>query len=422
MTTSRESHSRHSTQTLGALGLVVIALVSGLLIATYLKAFKPVVHVTVQADRAGLLLDKGARVRLSGVPVGEVRSTVLQPDGTVSIDVALDEGSADRVPSDVTAAIRGTTVFGSKFVDLQVPDQPTLGSQAFTQVAATRPIAEGAVIKARDVTIEANDVFAHGMKVLQAVKPSDLNSTLTSMSTALDGRGEKFGQFFSDWDGYLAEVDSHLPALEADLKSSRDVLRTYADVAPALISTADNFGNTSATLVANAGQLHELLVGVATAADAARTLLATLESPLEGVVRQWSTVSALGAEYAPEIGCVIHALHRHVQVFNPFFGSAGDHAFYAATGFLPSHEAYTLSKNRPKLVSGVGPACYPEDPTPAHVRFDDGTADVYSADATNQPVGPADNPVSLFEETFRSWFGDSGLHALLEALEKGPKQ
>jgi len=421
MTTSRQSHSRHSTQLLGAGGLVVIVLVSAMLIATYLKVFEPVVHVTVSADRAGLLLDKGARVRLSGVPVGEVRGTTLEPDGSVSIDVALDKGSAYRVPSDVTAQIRGTTVFGSKFVDLELPKEHPSKS-ALEQVAATSAIEDGAVIHAKDVTIEANDVFAHGMKVLQAVNPSELNSTLTAMSTAFDGRGEKFGQFFSDWNGYLKNLNSHLPALETDLKSSTTVLRTYADVAPALISAADHFGRTSSTLVANEQELHDVLVTVVTAAGAARTLLAAVESPLGAFITQWLPVTGLGAEYAPEIGCTIHSLHRYVKTFDPFFGGAGDHAFYAVTGFLPSQEPYTLSKNRPKLVRGVGPACYAEEPTPAHVNFDDGTSGVYSAAATNQPVKPADNPVSLYEETFRSWFGDSGLAALLDALPKGSRQ
>jgi phospholipid/cholesterol/gamma-HCH transport system substrate-binding protein len=422
MTTSRESHSRHSTQALGAIGLVAIALVSALLVATYLKTFKPVVHVTVQADRAGLLLDKGARVRLSGVPVGEVRSTKLQPDGTVRIDVALDEASAGSVPSDVTAAIRATTVFGSKFVDLEVPTRHVKGRTDLRPVASTTPIVAGALVKADDVTIEANDVFAHGMKVLQAVNPSELNSTLTAMSVALEGRGDKFGQFFSDWDSYLTRVDPHLSALESDLKSSATVLRTYADVAPELISTADNVGRTSATLVAHEEQLHDVLVNVVTAASAARTLLLAVRSPLEAFVTQWLPVTALGAEYAPEIGCVIHTLHRHVQIYNPFYGGAGDHTAYVNAGFLPSQEAYTASRNLPKLVSGVGPVCYPEEPSPPHLRFDDGTADIYSDAATHQPVGPSDNPVSLYEDTFRSWFGDSGLNALLEALEKGAKQ
>ncbi len=420
MTTARDSHSRHSTQLLGAAGLIVIALVAGLLIATYQKAFKPVVHVTVRADRAGLLLDKGARVRLSGVPVGEVRSTDPQPDGTVDIDVALDKGSADQVPSDVTASIRGTTVFGSKFVDLEVPGQPRPDKTGLSQVAGTTAIADGAVVQASDVTIEANDVFAHGMKVLEAVRPSELNSTLTAMSTALDGRGEKLGQFFSDWNGYLAQVDPHLPALEADLRTAPGVLETYADVAPALIATGDNLGQTSATLVANARALHELLGRVVTAAGAAETLLRVVAAPLGAFVREWLSVTALGAEFSPEIGCVIHDVHQHVVEYDPFFGGAGDHSFYAVTGFLPSQEPYTLADNRPKLVTGVGPRCYALKANPPHVNFDDGTAGVYSA--VNEPAGPADDPVSLYQDVFASWFGESGLNALLNDLQKEAKR
>jgi len=407
MTTSRETHTRHSTQLLGTAGLALIAIVCGLLIATYQKAFKPVVHVTVRSDRAGLLLDKGARVRLSGVPVGEVRSTDLQPDGTVKIDVALDDDKAGKVPADVSASIRATTVFGSKFVDLRVRKQ-SIG----------RAVAAGDVITADDVTIEANDVFAHAIKVLDSVDATKLNSTLTAMSTAIDGRGEKFGQFFSDWDHYLKQVNGHLPALEADLRSSAEVFGTYADAAPALIDTASNLGKTSATLVANAKSLDEFLSSVVVAAGSAEALLRGVAGPLVAFNREWLPVTTLGAEYAPGLGCLVHDLHHYVKVFDRFFGGAGDHAFYAHTGFLPSQDPYTLADNRPKLVRGVGPVCYQDDPTPAHVNFDDGTAGVYSPDATGQPVGPPENPVALYYETLRSWFGESGANAFLQELTK----
>jgi phospholipid/cholesterol/gamma-HCH transport system substrate-binding protein len=410
MTTSREAHSRHSTQLLGGVGLLVIAVVVALLIATYLKAFKPVVPVTVTSDRAGLLLDKGARVRVSGVPVGEVRSTKLQPDGTVKVEVALDEDKAGRVPSDVMATIRGTTVFGSKFVDLEVPQR----------ASARRAVRAGDVISSSGVTVEANDVFAHGMKVLEAVKPTELNSTLTAMSTALDGRGEKFGQFFTDWDHYLGRVDSHLPALEADLRSSAKVLDTYADVAPQLIDTADNFGTTSDTLVTNAEEFDALLSGIVPAAESTKTFLNAAEAPLVAFNREWLPVTGLGAEYSPEIPCVVHDLHEHLRVFNKVY-AYNDHSIEAAVGFLPSQNPYRASKNLPKLVRGVGPACY-SDPSGQgrrvpHINFDDGTAGIYSAQAS-EPVVPADQPIGLYFELIRSFFGESGYNAFLQGLPK----
>jgi phospholipid/cholesterol/gamma-HCH transport system substrate-binding protein len=411
--TSRTTHARHHTQSLGAVGLAVIVLVAGLLIATYLRVFADVVEVTVMADRGGLLLDEGARVRMSGVAVGEVRDTEIQEDGRVKVTVAIDSDKADLVPADVVASIRATTVFGSKFVDLRVPEKRT----------SEESIGDGDVIEATDVTVEVNDVFAHGIDVLRAVEPAKLNATLTAASTALDGRGDRFGQFFEDWDAYLAALEPHLGALETDLATSPQVMGTYADVAPQFIDIGDNFSTTSDTLVARQRDLDRLLTGTVEGADAASTLLLALEQPLLAFNAQWGPVTALGREYAPTIGCLIESINKHIHIYEKFFGnkSEDEHYFYARTGFLPGQEAYSFAANRPKLVTGVGPTCYREatvdNPTVPHVNFDDGLSGTYSEDSTGDPVSPAEDPVELYTDLFDSWFGEGVLDALLTAAE-----
>lgn len=414
MTTSRASHTRHSTQFLGLVGLVLLAVLAGLLIATYRQVFKSVVHVTVQSDRAGLLLDKGSRVRLSGVPVGEVRRTTLLDDGTVAIDVALDTEMAGRVPASVTASIRGTTVFGAKFVDLRIPQEPV----------SEGAIKAGASIPSSGVTVEANDVFQHAIGVVGAVEPAQLNKTLTAMSTALQGRGDKLGQVFTDWDSYLKQLEPHLPALEADLRAAAGVVDTYADVAPDLIQTASNLGTTSQTLVSKSQEFEALLTGVVTASGTLERFLTVLENPLVAFNREWLPVTALGGEYSPEFGCIIDELHEHVQVFNKVI-AYGDNSADIALGFLPAMKPYSFADNRPKLVSGIGPTCYATAtkarPSIPHIDFDDGTAGVYSSKNTGLPADITDNPVGLYLETVRSFFGESGLQVLLDDLKKEPK-
>src|SRR3954454_11034606 len=97
------TYSPLRTRTVGAVGLTVVAIVVVMLIGVYLKWFSSAVHVTVMSDRTGLLLDRGAAVRVSGVPVGEVRGTKLTDDHRVAIDVALDENKLGLIPQDVTA-------------------------------------------------------------------------------------------------------------------------------------------------------------------------------------------------------------------------------------------------------------------------------------------------------------------------------
>ena len=414
---SRTDHSRQSTQLMGAAGLVVIAAVCALLIATYLQTFAGVVRVTVVSDRAGLLLDKGTRVRMAGVAIGEVRGADLRDDGKVDIDVAIDSDKAAQVPADVTASIRATTVFGSKFIDLEVPKAAADRAQNITTVASIRG---GDVISADAVTVEVNDVFQHGLNVLQDVDPAALDSTLTAVSTALHGRGDEFGQFFADWNDYFHVLRPHLHALDAVLQSSPAVLRTYADVAPSLINTADNLGKTGELLVANRDQFEALLAGAVSGADSARRFLIAADAPLRAFNKEWLPVTALGAEYSPEFTCLIHQLDRHRRLFSKFWGNeaAGEHYFYTSTGFLPGQKPYTLAENAPRIVTGVGPKCYrgatAAHPTVPRVDFNDGTAGIY--DNVNTPVDLGHDPVTLYNNMLSDWLGDGGRDALLEGL------
>lgn len=415
---TRTEHARHHTQILGAVGLAIIVTICGLLIATYQRAFADVVMVTVESDRAGLLLDEGARVRMSGVPVGEVRSTAPTADGKVRIEIALDADKADLIPADVVASLRATTAFGSKFVDLRSADGGSAGAT----------IEAGAVISTDGVTVEANDVFQHGIDVLTAVDPVSLNSSLNAAATALDGRGEKFGQFFSDWDTYLKALDPHLGTLEDDLSTAPTVLDTYADAAPKLIDTGDNFAVTSGTLTQQQGDLESALRGTVKGAESASRLLRALHGPLASFNRQWLPVTRLVAGYSQNVGCIIDGLNEHVRVFSKFFGNPekDEHYFYAKTGFLPGMEPYTLEENRPKLVSGIKPTCYrsgtAQDPTVAHVNFDDGTKDVYEDANTDKPVGLAEDPVEFYGDLVHDWFGYDALGNLLGGGAEGSGQ
>lgn len=412
MTNDFATH-RRKTQLMGLAGLVAIMTICGILVATYLKVFADTVPVTVASDRAGLLLDKGARVRLSGVAVGEVRDTRITDDGKVEIELAIDGDKVDQVPANVLASIKGTTVFGSKFIDLSLPDAP-----------AEQAIAAGDTINADEVTIEVNDVFQHGVEVLSAVDPATLNTTLASVSTALRGRGNEFGQFFTEWNAYLERVEPHLDALEYVLETSPAVLGTYSAAAPALIDSADNLGTTSHTLVANGDEFTGLLAGAVDGAEAARKFLLAVEAPLRAFNREWLPVTGLAKKYVPEYGCVIEGLDEHRRVFNHVFGHENPDEFYvyASVGFLPGQEKYTMRKYAPKLIEGGGPACYPratqKNPTPPRVRFDDGSLGVYSDEQTDKPAHLSDTPLNLYGDLLADWLGEDGKKAFLEGIEK----
>lgn len=369
----------------GVVGFVAIGIVIAILVGMYQKVFTPVTEITVMSDRAGLLLDKGAAVRAFGAPVGEVREVRQADGGRVAITVALDPEAAKRIPADVTASIRATTVFGAKFIDLQVPVGALDGASS---------IAEGDVVEAEAVTVEANDTFQHSIDLLEAVDPLRLNTTLSEVAAALDGRGAAMGRYLEQVNDYLTSFNPHLPALTADIATADDVLRTYDAAAPRLIRTADQAGTTAVTLDENLASMQAFLLDLVNASERLGTFLNRLEVPLARSIKEMTPVTDLLRIFAPGLGCFLNNTAFLVRNLEKALG-AQDPGVQGKAGFLPGQPTYDPRTSMPKIVTGVGPICYPnvtvKHPVPPHVRFDDGTQDVYDG------VGPVVNPGTVHD-------------------------
>src|SRR6187200_1150836 len=105
------------------LGVVFVCLLltgGWLTYAVFNKTFVDVVHVHVTATHAGLQLHKHADVKMRGVIVGEVRSMASDGDGA-RLDLALSPAEVASIPSNVTARILPKTLFGEKYVELEIP-------------------------------------------------------------------------------------------------------------------------------------------------------------------------------------------------------------------------------------------------------------------------------------------------------------
>jgi len=108
----------------GVAFLVVLALLVGLTVALYQKAFTPVVNVTLQTDRIGNQLSPPADVKLRGLIVGEVRSVSSEGNGA-TVALALDPSKVGLIPKNIEARLVPKTLFGEKFVNLVMPEAPS---------------------------------------------------------------------------------------------------------------------------------------------------------------------------------------------------------------------------------------------------------------------------------------------------------
>ncbi|HET7387872.1 MAG TPA: MlaD family protein, partial [Nocardioidaceae bacterium] len=103
--------------------LVVFALLVWMTYAIFSKAFVRYATVTLRASRTGLQLPVNADVKIRGVIVGMVRGRTVTRRG-VDLALGIYPDKASVIPENVTARIVPKTLFGEKYVALQVPAQP----------------------------------------------------------------------------------------------------------------------------------------------------------------------------------------------------------------------------------------------------------------------------------------------------------
>jgi virulence factor Mce-like protein len=186
----------------GLATVVVIAAIIALAVGLFQDSFTKTVPVTVISQRAGLVMYPDAKVKLNGAQVGKVASIELLPDGTAALHLAINPARVNDIPANVSADITSSTVFGSKFVELNPPTEP-----------AAKSIQAGQVIDGQHVTVEINTVFQQLVSVLSQIEPAKLNQTLGAIAKSVDGRGDKFGQTLVDLDTALAKINPSLDTL-----------------------------------------------------------------------------------------------------------------------------------------------------------------------------------------------------------------
>lgn len=295
----------------GTVFVAVTALLIGLSIAIYDKAFTDSTMVTIKAERAGLQLVKFGDVRMHGVLVGRVDS-VRQDGHQASIRVALDPDEARTIPANITVEILPTTLFGQKYVALVDPERP-----------ARQMLRDGTVIPASRVrtNVELSQILANLFPLLRAIRPADLNTTLHALATALSGRGEEIGQTLEDLDQYLTAINPHLPTLQQDLSLLADVSHTYDLAAPDLFRILDNATTTARTVTSMKGQLAGFIDGVTTLAGTGRRVLAANEQAILREGRLAVPLVGLLDTYSPEFPCVLEGADRYTDRLNQIFST-----------------------------------------------------------------------------------------------------
>lgn len=322
----------------------VVALIAIVVVAVGLfrDSFRDTVAVTVVADRAGLVMNPDAKVKLNGAQVGKVAAIEALPDGGAALHLAIDPDAIDVIPANVGAEITSSTVFGSKFVELVSPAQPSPAS-----------LRAGTVIQGGDnVTVELNTVFEQLVSVLAKVEPAKLNQTLGALATSLDGRGDKFGQTLVNLDSALAKLNPALDNLNHELAIAPTVFGALADASPDLLATVENTTRIGDTLVERQGGLDALLLSAIGLAEVGTEVVSANRGPLTDVLRLLVPTTDLTNQYNPALTCGIGGLIPLAT--GPGLAVPGA---VLVQGFFLGRERYRYPGNLPKVAAKGGPQC-----------------------------------------------------------------
>ncbi|MBE1497801.1 phospholipid/cholesterol/gamma-HCH transport system substrate-binding protein [Amycolatopsis lexingtonensis] len=352
---SRDTRRKAGIRTAGVLFLVVMGVLVTLSIKVYDKDFVSTVPVTLKTSRIGNQLSAGGQVKARGVLVGEIRDVRATPQGA-EIALALEPGKVDMLPRNVSALLVPKTLFGERYVQLSIPD----GARA-PHLTAGDTIEQDRSANA----IELERVFDNLLPVLQAVQPQKLATTLTAVSTALQGRGEQLGKTIGTADAYLKNFNPDLPQLTADIHDLATVSNLYGDIAPDLLDALTASAVTLNTVKEKQSELTGVYQQVTSSSREVTDFLANNRGNLISLAADSRAPLEVAAKYSPSFACTLaslNALRKSMdQVLGAGTGEPGLHADVAVTA---DSGKYLPGKDDPRYTAGGEPRCYPSGVAP----------------------------------------------------------
>lgn len=327
--------------------IVVLAALVWLTAALFSGSLNKYVDVTLTSDRAGLVMETGAKVKMRGVQVGRV-SSITGGQDPVRLRLQIYPDQVKFIPANVGAKIRATTVFGAKFVDLVYPDDPS-----------RQRLQAGQVLESENVSTEVNTVFQNLVGVLDQIDTSKLNATLSALAEGVRGQGERIGQATTDLNQVLLALNPRADKIRADWQSLRGFSDTYSAAAHNIVNTLNAVSTTSVTITQNAKPLDALLLNVIGLSNSGIALLAPSQQNLIKAVNTLEPTTNLLMKYSPEYTCMLVGAKWLLD--NGGYEATGGNgkSFIVDGGALAGDDQYRYPQNLPITGAKGGPGGKP---------------------------------------------------------------
>jgi phospholipid/cholesterol/gamma-HCH transport system substrate-binding protein len=325
---------------------VLATIIVVFLVFTYLSysaAFTPTDTVTVTSPRAGLVMDKEAKVKYRGIQIGKVEDIAYSGD-QAKLTLAIRRDQMRYVPSNALVRIASATVFGAKSVDFIAPSKPS---------GSLRP---GSTVQVENVQLEANTLFQTLIDVLHKVDPIHLNATISAIAEGLRGHGDDLGDSMAGLNQLLSQLNPKLPTLESDIGQTATVANIYGDAGPDLVTVVDNVPTINNTVIDQQNNLNAtLLATIGLANEGYATLSPGADDYIAAIQRLRAPLKVL-SDYSPEFGCILQGVKNGAERSGRLLGGIKPGAMVSSS-FVLGVPSYTYPESLPIVNASGGPNC-----------------------------------------------------------------
>jgi phospholipid/cholesterol/gamma-HCH transport system substrate-binding protein len=326
---------------------ILVAGLTALTAGSFSGSFTPFISLTLVSDRAGLVMEPGAKVKLRGVQVGQVGSIGTDVKAA-QLTLKMDPGPFKYLPSNLEAEIKSTTAFGSKYVDLIVPEHPSPTS-----------LKPGAVLHSRNVTVEVNTVFENLQSVVTAIDPAKLNAILSAFAQSVRGKGARIGQAITDANNILLTVNPRQDTIDKNWRLFGKTTAIYSDAAQDILSILDSAATTSKTLTDDQRSLDSLLLSAVGFSQTGINLIGRNESNIVRSFNLLDPTTALLNKYSPTFTCLFQGAQWYVDHGGRDALGGNGYSVILDAALLFGDDPYRFPKHLPKVNATGGPGGKP---------------------------------------------------------------
>ncbi|MHB8262387.1 MAG: MlaD family protein [Acidimicrobiales bacterium] len=244
-------------------------------------------------------LVSGAPVQFADITVGRVTSITLH-DSEARVSMSVNRSA--RVPADVTAELRRTTLLGQRIVELVQPEARS----------AVPLLANGAVISQARVVPGIQQLLESGAQVFGAINTQELSQLVATGAQGLGGQGATLHRLLSNF---------------------ADVAHGYATQTGTISSLVGNMDRLSSALAPSAQGNAQAISNLA----ATTGILAREANQFNGLLQSLQDLAVQGRgilqSYTPQIDTQIKALYALSQTL-----SANQRQIAGIISYLPTYE------------------------------------------------------------------------------------